>query len=136
MPRLSQTATVSVKAEKTVKLTSQQTTRLRTDLKTYNALKGQKDVLDVAMKRHRRGMEDILDELGEASLSFDEHRITMVAPVRKKRDDAKLTKFLIKKGVAMAVITEALRVSTTETPQTPYVKVTAPKGSNDEEEEE
>jgi len=134
MPKLAlQTkAVVTAKTEHLVTLTTAQTTKLRTALKTYLFRKGQIKSIELEVKEARGFIEEVLDEVGEASISLDGSKMTIVAPVRKKLDHAKLTKLLIAKGVKSSVIAEAIAKATSETPQEPYVKVSGPK---DEEEE-
>lgn len=135
MPRMAlQTkAVVTAKTEHTVELTATQTTTLRTALKTYRLRSNQAKAIKGELKEVRGEMETVLDEVGEASIGLDDAKMTIVAPVRKKLDQAKLTKLLIAKGVKSSVIAEALMKATKETPGEPYVKVTLAGEEEDDE---
>lgn len=126
-------ATVTAKTEHTVELTATQTATLRAAVKTYKLRSNQAKAIKEELKAVRGSMGDVLDELDEASVSLDDAKLTVVAPVRKKLDQGKLIKLLIAKGVKSSVITEALSKATAEIPGEPYVKVTIANEEDDEE---
>lgn len=116
MPSLQTTATVTT--THVIKLKPSVRARVLTDLRTYGALKRQRDALDLAMTRHRTNVEQVLSEIGEEKLELDGYKATLVAPVRKKFDPKKFVKL----GGNLDTYTKALL----ETPGKSYVKVTLP----------
>ena len=123
MPRLSQTVTTTTTT--VVKLTPALKKKLMVELKTYTTLRDQKKALELAMKKHAGTVEEIMETAGESSLEVDGFKTTIIAPVRSKLDPKRL--------VALGVSTETIRKATTETPGTPYVKISK-AGERDEEE--
>lgn len=113
MPKLSQTVTTTT--TKVVKLTPALKKKLLVELKTYTSLRDQKKALELAMKKHSGTVEEIMETAGEASLEVDGFKTTLIAPVKKKLDPKRL--------VTLGVSTETIAKATTETPGTPYVKI-------------
>lgn len=126
MPSLQQTTVVTATTSHEIKLSPRLKRRLLTELKTYHALKSQRDALDSAMKKHRGNVEEVLSEAGESSIGVDGYKATLVAPIRRKLDPKKL--------VSLGVSTDIIDRATVESSGTPYVKVTCP-GEKDHEED-
>ena len=122
MPHLRQIVTTTTTT--VVKLAPALKRKLLTTVKTYAGLKGQRDTLDHAMKGHRKDVEELMEEAGESKLAIDGYKVSIIAPVRRTLD----VKRLISLGVSADVIERAW----VETPQAPYVKISAP-GSKDDE---
>jgi hypothetical protein len=124
MPKLQ--ASVTTTTTHVVKLSPAVKRELLTKLKTYASLKSQRDAIDHAMKGHRTGVEEIMEKVGEASLSVEGFKTTIIAPVRKG-------KFNPKKAVALGIPMEKiLKAMDPDEPGTSYVKITVPGDKDDE----
>ncbi len=124
MPSIS--ATVTATATRVIKLSPTLKKQLLTKLRTYASLTTQKKALDHAMKGHRTDVESIMEEVGESKLEVEGFKTTLIAPVTKKTDLDLLRRKLLSAGVKLDVVDRAIAAATTETPGTPYVKITAP----------
>jgi hypothetical protein len=122
MPSLATTVEVSTTRE--IKLSPKLRKTLLTAMRTYGALKAQRDALDAQMKTERISVEEALAELGEEGITLEGHKATLVAPVRRKLDEKKL----IKAGVARDLIDKCY----SESASTPYVKITLLGAKDDE----
>ena len=119
------TATVTATTTHELKLKPTTKRKLLTELKAYAELKTQRDAIDHAMKGHKNTVEGLLEETGESSLSIDGFKTTLVAGTRKSLDRKKL--------IAAGVTQAQLEAGTTETLNTPYVKITIPGAKEREE---
>jgi hypothetical protein len=125
MPKLQ--ASVTTTTTHAVKLSPAVKRELLTKLKTYASLKTQRDAIDHAMKGHRTGVEEIMEKVGEASLSVEGFKTTIIAPVRKG-------KFNPKKAVALGIPMEKiLKAMDPDEPGTSYVKITVPGSAEDDD---
>lgn len=117
MPSLQQSpsTTVTTTSTQQVKLSPSLKKKLVLSLKTYTALRDQKQAIESAMKKHSSAVSDILAEAGEMSLEVEGHKATVMTPVRKKLDPKRL--------IALGISTEILAKATTETPGMPWVKI-------------
>ena len=94
-----------------------------TELRTYGALKEQRDAIDAAMNKHKEAIGQLRESTGENSIAIDGFKISLVMPVRKVLSHAKL----IELGCAAAWIEEA----TESKPTRPYEKITVPGGGDE-----
>ena len=113
---MSTTVTTTTTHEVTLKPTLRR--RLLTELRTYGELKAQRAALDLAMTKHRGTIEGYLGETGEASLSLEGYKVTLVCPITSRLDKMKL--------VEQGVTTAQIEAATVTTPGRSYVKVTVP----------
>ena len=113
---MSTTVTTTTTHEVTLKPTLRR--RLLTELRTYGELKAQRAALDLAMTKHRSAIEGYLGETGEASLSLEGYKVTLVCPITSRLDKMKL--------VEQGVTTAQIEAATVTTPGRSYVKVTVP----------
>lgn len=119
-------ATVEATTIKEIRLAPQLKKKLKTNLDAYADLKLQRDAIDHAMKKHKDTVENIMSDLGEASIKLDGYTSTVVSQVRKKLDQKKL--------LALGVSIEVIEQATVETPTKPYLKITTPNGSSSDDE--
>jgi hypothetical protein len=118
MPTL--TAAVTTTTVQTVTLKPTIRKKLLTALRTYAGLKDQEKVLDLAKKKARGTVQEVLEEVGETSLKLEGYTATMVAPTKKVLDRKKFVQL----GGDLALLDAAY----VEQDTTPYIKVTTPKG--------
>lgn len=126
MPALATSVTTT--ATHTVKLAPRLKTRLLTHLKTYAGIHMQQKLLDAQAKEIREKLGEILEQAGESTLAIEGHKVTLVAPMRKKLDEKKL--------IALGVTLEQIKAATVETATTPYVRVNLPATLDDVEGDE
>lgn len=109
-----------VEATTTHEITLKPTTkrRLLQNLKAYQELKNQREVIEAAIKKHKALVEEDLLETGEQKLDIEGFKVALVSPVTSKLDKKKL----LEAGVTMAQLEEG----TVITPGRSYVKVTVP----------
>ncbi len=98
--------------------------KLRNELKSYAALKTQRDLIDERMTAAKATIGELRESTGEDKLSVDGFSLALVQPVRKVLNHAKL----IELGCAAAWIEEA----TESKPTKPYEKISCP-GERDRE---
>lgn len=122
MPTMEVTATTthSLELKPTIKK------RLLTALKTYVELSAQAKVLKLAKSKQASIVEEIQVELGESSLEVDGFKSTIVAGVSRTLDK--------KRFVQLGGRLDLLEAAMVDKPKKPYVKITAPGTSADEDE--
>lgn len=120
-------ATITATTTQTLTLKPTIKRKLMVALKSYMGLKGQREVIDEAMKKARATAGEILMETGESSISVEGFKTTLVAPVRKV--------FNKQKFIALGGNLDFYNAAMDDVPGTPYTKITTPsdRGSNDDE---
>ena len=120
MPALTATVTTT----ETITLQPSIRKRLLLALRTYTGLKDQEKALDLAKKKQRGIVQEVLEEVGETSLKLDGYTATMVAPSKKVLD----RKLFVQLGGDLALLDAAY----VEAPVTPYVKISVGKDGEGE----
>lgn len=116
MPTLTAAVTTTTVQMVTLKPTIRK--KLLTALRTYGGLKDQEKVLDLAKRKARGTVQEVLEEVGETSLKLEGYTATIVAPAKKVLDRKKFVQL----GGDLALLDAAY----VDQDVTPYIKITAP----------
>jgi flagellar motility protein MotE (MotC chaperone) len=111
--------TVTAKTTTELKLSTKLQNRLRDELAEYAALNAAYKQAEAERDAKIADIEELREQIGETSVSFEGATITRVGGTTKTLDKKKLVEL----GCAMAWIEEA----TTESPKKAHTKVTLPK---------
>lgn len=118
MPRLQ--ATVTTTTVQQVKLTPTQQLKLKNAFTVYQKQKAIRDEADAKMVQARVESEEVMEDAGQASLSLDGFKTTLVAPVKKGKFSLTLA---VKQGLPLAKLQKSYEP---DEPGTPYAKISVP----------
>lgn len=121
------TPSITTQITKTVQLAPQVRRKLLTELKGYTALKAQIAALEAQLADRKAGVEALVLESGETSLTIEEFKATLVTPITKRLNPQRL--------VALGVSTETIQKATEEKLGRTYVKISVSGAKGDEHDE-